>query len=77
MPKVADGTPEIQCLLEKVFLSIGFRVVHDGEQAHDFPDAGKPSFYTRTLRWYVDNKPVDTWIRFIYNLRTRDADLQI
>lgn len=78
MPKIAEGAPEtMQCLLEKIFLAYGFQVVHDGEQAHEFPNAGKPSFYTRVLRLFIDNKPVDTWVRFTYNLRTKDADLSI
>lgn len=78
MPKIAEGTPEtIQCLLEKVFLSIGFKVMYDGELANEFPKAGKPSFFTRTLRLHIDSKPADTWIRFTYNLRTGDANLNI
>lgn len=71
MPEYIKGKPEgIRCLLEKGLCANRnlFKLVHDGSQ-------GGSRFYTKVYRMVLDGKPVNTWIRFTYDLRAGWADV--
>ena len=66
-----------ECLLERLARSYGFVLIRDGSLRRDFPNAGKPTFYTRVYRLKLDGEFVNTYLRFKYDLRTGWADIDI
>jgi len=53
-------------------------LVHDGQKnpgQFQFPPE-EVRFYTRTYRWLIDGKPVNTWVKFIYDLREGEATVE-
>ena len=55
-----------------------WELVHDGQQnpgQFQFPPE-EVRFYTRTYRWILDGTPVNTWVKFIYDLREGEATVE-
>ena len=79
MPKyVNTKNPELmEDLLEPAIRAFGFRCVYDGSKREDFENGGTPSFFWRVYRWFIDGRPVNTWIKFTYDLRTGRSDFAI
>lgn len=68
----------MECLFERAIKNMGFRLIHDGsKESRDVKWLSAPTFFTRTYRSYVDGQPVNTFIRFTYDLRTGDADFTV
>ena len=60
----------MQCLLEKIVSKAGFVCVYDGSSSpKDIDWLEKPTFYTRVYRCKQDGEWINTWIKFIYDLR--------
>ena len=64
------------CLLEKLFIEMGYQVVHDGRQPPDRQGIAQFTllpedirFFVRKLRLFVDGRPQDKWAVFKYDLR--------
>lgn len=64
-------------LLEPAIKALGFRCVYDGSKSNDYNNGGDPSFFWRVYRWHIDGRPVNTWIKFTYDLRTGRSDFKI
>ena len=74
---VANCSPELmRCLLERLVSRTAI-LVYDGKLNSTPVQIDNPSFYTRVYRLALDGKPVNTWIRFIYNQRDGWADMRI
>lgn len=55
-----------------------FVLIKDGStQPTDVNWLDMPSFYTKVYRMKLDGELVNTWVRFIYNLRDNWADFEI
>lgn len=79
MPIIANSKePEImRCLLERIIARTAV-LVFDGEVSRKDPViVDKPTFYTRVYRIVLDGEPINTWVRFIYDLRDGWADMRI
>jgi hypothetical protein len=60
----------MQCLLEKIVSKAGFVCVYDGSNdPKDIDWLETPTFYTRVYRCRQDGEWINTWIKFIYDLR--------
>ena len=60
----------MQCLLEKIVSKAGFICVYDGSNTpKDIDWLETPTFYTRVYRCKQDGEWINTWIKFIYDLR--------
>jgi len=67
------------CRLEQLFITMGFRLIHDGQRNPDRfqfePEEVK--FFTRKYRLYMDGKPQSTWATFKYDERSKFVDFEI
>jgi hypothetical protein len=59
----------MECLMERVFQSAGFVCVYDGSQPKDINWLDKPTFFTRVYRCKMDGEWINTWVKFVYDLR--------
>lgn len=61
------------CFWEKVCIAAGFRLVHDGSNSpgelQQKLGVNDTKFYIKEYRWYLDGKPVNTWVKFKYDER--------
>ncbi len=59
------------CFWEKVCISAGFRLIHDGQRnpGQFVLQPQDVKFYTRKYQLYLDGKPVNTFVTFIYDKR--------
>ena len=61
------------CFWERVCISAGFKLIHDGRNSpgelQQKLGVTETNLYTKKYRWYVDGKPVNTWVTFIYDER--------
>ena len=70
------------CCWEKLVKKWGlgeFRLVHDGQRnpgQFEFPPE-EVRFYTKVYRWFVDGQPVDTWVKFKYDLREGEVGVDV
>lgn len=68
------------CFWERVCIEAGFRLIHDGSNSPG--DLQKKlgvngtNFYLKKYRWYIDGKPVNTFVTFKYDEREA-VDIQI
>lgn len=54
-------------------------LVHDGQRnpgQFEFPPE-EVRFYTRVYRWLIDGEPVNTWAKFVYDLREGEATVHL
>ena len=54
-----------------------FRLIHDGQRnpgQFEFPP-DQVKFYTKTYQWFLDGKPVKTFVKFKYDLREGEATM--
>lgn len=67
------------CLMEKLFIGLGFVLIHDGQrnpgQFNLPPEEVK--FFTRKYRLSLDGEFVNTWAVFRYDERSNFADFEI
>ncbi len=54
-----------------------FVLLHDGYRRTDKDQVSDPTFYTRLYRMRLDGEFVNTWIKFVYNLRDNWADFEL
>lgn len=66
----------MRCLLERLVSRTAI-LVYDGKLHREPVQIDNPTFYTRVYHLVLDGKPVNTWIRFIYNQRDGWADMRI
>jgi len=61
------------CFWEKVCISAGFQLVHDGQKNPGLLQqklgVNDATFYTRKYRGFMDGKPINTWVTFVYDDR--------
>jgi len=68
----------MECLTERAMQSMGFVLLRDGSKnPQDIKWLEKPTFFSRVYRLKLDDKWVNTWIRFTYDVRSGYADLSI
>ena len=67
------------CRVEQLFITLGFRLIHDGERNPDRfefqPEDIK--FFTRKYRLFMDGKPQGTWATFKYDERSKYVDFEV
>ena len=69
-----------ESLLNSGFLQLLTDGAHDGQQQGSLPvrtPLSEPSFYTKKYRRLLDGVPVNTVVKFVYNLREGWADFDI
>ena len=68
------------CLWERLIKDAGaFVLVHDGQRnpgQFEFPPE-EIRFYTRTYRLLIDGEPVNTWVKFKYDLREGEVSVDL
>lgn len=67
------------CRLEKLLISVGFELVHDGQRnpgQFELPPE-EIVCYTRKYRLRMDGIPVNTWAKFTYDGRSQVADFEL
>ena len=68
---MSQEVPKVMCGLEILLRIIGFRLTHDGQrnpgQFQLPPD--DVTYYTRTYRGWLDGKPINAEVKFIYDRR--------
>lgn len=68
------------CLWERLIRKMGdFVLVHDGTRnpgQFEFPP-DEVRFYTRVYQWVIDGEPVNTFVKFKYDLREGEVDVDL
>ena len=70
---------ERMCRLERLLITLGFRLVHDGQQNPGqfvFPPE-ELKLFTREYQLYMDGKPLHTWAEFKYDRRSKFVDFDL
>ena len=66
-------TEDGKCFWEKLCISAGFQLVHDGQKNPGLLQqklgVQTATFYTRKYRGVLDGKPINTWVTFVYDER--------
>ena len=67
------------CRLERLFITVGFRLIHDGQRnpSRFRFQPGEIKFFTRKYRLFMDGKPQGTWATFKYDDRSKFVDFEI
>lgn len=64
---------------EELCITLGFRLLHDGQQnpgQFELPP-DQVRFYTRLYQGMMDGKPISTFVKFIYDEREGEVDMEI
>jgi len=67
------------CRLERLFITMGFKLVHDGQRnpgRFKLPPE-EIKFFTRKYQLYMDDKPQSTWAVFKYDERSKFVDFDL
>ena len=78
MAKNKNG-PSWVCCWEELCITLGFRLVHDGQRnpgQFNLPPE-EVRFYTRLYQGMMDGKPISTFVRFIYDEREGEVKADI
>ena len=67
------------CRAERLCITLGMRLIHDGKnnpgQFKLPPEDVR--YYTRLYQGHMDGEFIRTYVRFIYDERTNDVDMEI
>ena len=68
------------CLLERLFIKVGFELIHDGQRSPEqvqLPPEEVACFTRKYRLKMADGKFVNTWAKFSYDKRKALADFQV
>ena len=73
-----NGPSWVSCW-EELCKTLGFRLVHDGQRnpgQFELPPE-EVRFYTRLYQGMLDGQPISTFVKFIYDERKGEVDMEI
>ena len=71
--------PSWMCLWERLCIDMGMKLIHDGKNnpvQFKLPPE-QVRFYTRTYQGYMDGQPISAYVKFIYDEREGEVDVEI
>ena len=71
--------PSWVCCWEKLCITLGFRLLHDGQNnpGQFVLPPEEVRFYTRFYQGMMDGKPISTFVKFIYDEREGEVSADI